>query len=118
MPFRGGLLLDLVTTGASNGLFSGVRLVAADATRVAWFDQPGFVFMAVIAADLVLLGVVRQPFVATRARLVPFVRGRLLHARLMAALTRSDVAQCKLETVWLMAPSASGGAVRTMVGRS
>lgn len=73
VPFWRGLLFGTMTSTAGCRLFARVRLVTADAARVPLLDEPGFTLMAVIAADFVGLGVMRQTLVAIGAGLVSLV---------------------------------------------
>jgi len=116
MPLRRGLLFGAVTTTAGRCLFAGVGFVTADAARMALFDEPCFTLMAVVAADFVGLGVMRQALVAVAAGLVPLVERDLLHARRVAPLARRDVAQRELETVRFVATRACGLGVCPMIG--
>ena len=59
VPLRRALLFGTMTAGARSSLFSGVRLMAADAARVTCFDQPRLTLVAVIAADFVVFRMVR-----------------------------------------------------------
>lgn len=74
VPFGRALLFGGVASTAGFCLLSRVRLVAANAERVAGFDEACFTLMAVFATDLGLLGFVRQSLVTPSARLMAFVQ--------------------------------------------
>ena len=116
VAFRRGLLLAAMTAGTRRGLRTGVRFVAAGAAGVPRLDQASLSLMAVGAGHLVGLWMVRQPAVATGTHLMPVIRGDLLDACRVTALTRRKVAQRELELVRLVAVGARGAAMRTVIG--
>lgn len=116
VPLRRGLLFGAMTTAAGGRKLARVRLVTADATRMALLDEPRFALMTVIAPDFVRLGVMGQALVAVGAGLVALVERNLLDARRVAALARCDVAQRELETVRFVAARAGRLRVRAVIG--